>query len=247
MWLLIDLGNTSIKWGRLIAGALHGTASTRHRGVGLQVVLERNWRSLERPERILAANVSGPGAALELARWTERRWGIEVSFVSTRAAACGVSNGYRRPERLGVDRWLALIAAHARHPSGSCVVDCGTAITIDALGEGGRHLGGLIAPGLQMMRRALIEGTAGIDVLPAEPEGILARDTPEAVAGGTLLAAVALVERVLRTLRGRLGAGLPLLLTGGDAERLHPLLEVEAELHADLVLRGLALEATEPR
>jgi len=127
------------------------------------------------------------------------------------------------------------------------VIDCGTAITIDAIAADGAHLGGLIAPGMELMTSALTGQTAGIQIGEAGNQDIslLGRSTEAAVSGGVLYTAIALVERVFMDLQGELGDRTNLLLTGGDATRILPLLGSRPEYVPDLVLKGLAVYAEE--
>jgi pantothenate kinase type III len=156
---------------------------------------------------------------------------------------------YREPARLGVDRFLALIAAHraargtdhAGRPS--LIIDAGTAITYDLLLANGTHLGGLILPGLGMMRDSLLAGTQIPPQASADAEVPWADDTAAAIAAGGLHAAGALAERLYQQLRDvDAGAGREprLWLTGGDAERLASVIGPPVDQVPDLVLRGLA-------
>jgi type III pantothenate kinase len=142
---------------------------------------------------------------------------------------------------MGVDRWLALIGAHRLCAGAVLVVDAGTAITYDLLLASGRHLGGLILPGIEMMRGSLLAGTNIPRVEPEERDLPWAADTGAAVGVGTIEAPAALVERLRRRLTAAAGGPSTVLLTGGDAERLRPALEEPVRVEPDLVLRGLAL------
>ena len=136
-----------------------------------------------------------------------------------------------------------VVAAHASQRGACCVVDCGTAITLDVLAGDGLHLGGLILPGITSMRRSLTKDTAGIRDVEGEPRILLARSTGAAVAAGTLYAAVALVDRVVNDVANELHQPVACLITGGDAPQVRPLLAVHSVLRQDLVLHGLALLA----
>jgi type III pantothenate kinase len=154
--------------------------------------------------------------------------------------ACGVRNAYSAPARLGVDRFLGLVAAHRDSAGPAVIAGCGTALAVDAVGTDGRHLGGLIAPAPPLMRQALLERTARLGELTAAPITDFADTTSAAVESGTWLAAVALVERFARRTQAALGMAPALILSGGGAKRLAPLLELEHRVDPDLVLRGLA-------
>jgi len=156
-----------------------------------------------------------------------------------------VRNAYAEPARLGVDRFLGLVAAHAE-VTGPCVLaGCGTALTLDALDADGTHLGGLIAPSPTLMLDALAGATARL----ARPErarvGEIADNTADALQSGTKLAAVALIERFLARAGDRFGARATLVLTGGGSADLSALLAPAHRVEPDLVLRGLARFADE--
>ena len=241
MTLLVDVGNSRIKWARVVSGQLtgHGEASWRERG--LQSTIAAAWTAVQKPRRVLAASVLDDGLRSVLCDWVRARWGLEMEFVHSRASACGVSNAYPEPHRLGVDRFAALVAAHAAGRRACCVVDAGTAVTIDALTADGRHLGGLIAPGVATMRRSLLSDTRGIRVVEGDQRILLARETGAAVAAGTAYAVVTLVDRIVYEMQVELSEAVTCVMTGGDAPLLRPLLSVSSEWHPDLVLRGVAL------
>ena len=246
MNLLLDVGNTALKW-----AATEGDRFVAQGRIELAQLtdvsaFDHAWQELACPARVLVASVAAPSVAEQIAAWCDRSWGLEAEWVHARAAACGVTNAYREPARLGVDRWLTLVAAWARNSGPACVVDCGTAVTVDVLDDQGVHLGGLIVPGLSMMARSL-EACAQLH-LDGEPDSeapLLARDTANAVRGGTLYAAVAFIDRVVADVGGVLAQPMQHLITGGDAQTMLPLLRHPFEHAPDLVLEGLAVLARE--
>lgn len=247
MILLLDAGNTRLKWACLIGGVLQaGEALTRTGDTAEDVrALSLAWAPLPAPARIVAVSVLGHDFICALSARTMEAWSVPAEDIPARREACGVINGYAVPERLGADRWVALIAARQVTGGAACVVDCGTAITMDALRADGTHLGGLIMPGLGLMRRALVTGTQGVRVEGDDPNADetmmpYADDTRAALHGGTLCATVAGIDRTVATLRASLGPGLRCLVTGGDAPRLLPLLAGPCEHRPELVLEGLA-------
>jgi type III pantothenate kinase len=240
MNLLIDLGNTNLKWALHSDGTLGEMRTVRHHGA-LPIDLHAAWEELSTPEQILLARVGADTLVDVLTRSCHSRWGREPRVVRVERRSHGVTVAYRDSERLGVDRWLALLAAHA-HPSGPVlVVDAGTAITYDLLLADGRHLGGLILPGVEMMRGALRAGTQIPPVEVAECHAEWAADTASAIAAGSVQAPAALAEHLLHRLAAEAAERAELILTGGDAERLLRALRVPVRHQADLVLRGLAL------
>jgi type III pantothenate kinase len=184
--------------------------------------------------------------------WVNQHWQLSVEYVHPAASGFGVTNAYSEPQDLGVDRWLAIIAAYQRAKGAVCVIDCGTALTVDVVDGKGQHLGGLILPGLGMMRDSLLQRAEGIDYEPEnEPFSddavptLLANDTQGAVEAGSLYASIAFIERVVADLEREVGQAMQVLLTGGDAPDIEPLLARELDYSPRLVLEGLALMAGE--
>src|SRR5699024_7332781 len=165
-----------------------------------------------------------------------------------RGSGYGIRNAYSKPETLGIDRWLALIAVRQRYRNANrdgviCIIDCGTAITVDVLAANGQHLGGLIVPGLAMMPKLLADNTAGIDKTDNKSQwehSLLASTTDTAVSAGAFYAAVAFIDRVSGDVAVETNGEVKRIITGGDAPRILPLLKDKYEHLPDLVLWGLA-------
>ena len=159
--------------------------------------------------------------------------------MTARSGQCGVRNGYEQPERLGSDRWAALIAAW-RHVRGAClVVNCGTATTIDALSAQGEFLGGLILPGVSLMQHSLATNTAQLDA----EQGVLRdfpRNTADAIHSGILRATLGAVRHQFGLLQAR-GGPVHCLLGGGAVDVVRPHLDLPAERMDNLVLQGLQI------
>ena len=166
-------------------------------------------------------------------------WTCSPEFVTATAAQCGVSNGYQQPERLGSDRWAALIGAW-RYVQGAClVVNCGTATTVDALSAQGEFLGGLILPGVSLMQHSLATNAAQ---LMAE-QGTLQdfpRNTADAIHSGMLRATLGAIRYQFDLLQARCGT-VRCLLGGGAAGVVQPHLDVPLERVDNLVLKGLQI------
>ncbi len=246
MILLVDMGNTRLKWMRLAEEGLQRGGFIVHRDADLVQALDDAWAALPQPRRIVAASVARGEARAALDAWTRQRWEVAVEFAVAAAREGGVVNAYPRPERLGVDRWTALLAAHQRFPGASCVIDCGSALTIDAVDRHGVHLGGLIVPGLATQHRSLTGGDIHLDAawgIEQRPQTLLANDTVQAVGYGIQYALAAFIDRVCDGVDAQLGERARRLLTGGDAAYLQPLLQGEYLLEPDLVFEGLAIRA----
>jgi type III pantothenate kinase len=248
--LLIDIGNTRIKWARLEQGVLQAQSAAVHAAWTAQALTETILQDGNRADRILVSNVSGPRMADVVRTATSRTWNIEPEFVTSAAAAGGVRNAYAQPANLGVDRWLAVIGAHALERGAVCVVSAGTALTIDGVEADGRHLGGIIVPGMDLMISSLFRGTSDIAQRAQQGSttgGLFADNTLGAVRQGAGHALGALVERAFEAMQRELNHTPKLLLTGGASSHLEQWISLPYRVIADLVLRGLAVIATEPR
>jgi type III pantothenate kinase len=239
--LLMDLGNSSLKWAWLEPGGLGPIERAAYISPdgGLELPSD-HWQAQAKPERVLISGVAAPEVVEAVRSWIVEQWYLEPEILKAEASALGVTSGYDNPEQLGVDRWIALIAAYHVVSGPACVVDCGTAVTIDVIARDGQHLGGLILPGIGLMREALKNETAIPWVEQGNREELFARDTGSAVAAGGLNAVAALVEKVLGQSAERLGERPVLLLTGGEAELLRSALSEPVIMEPDLVMKGMA-------
>lgn len=238
MILLIDIGNSRLKWSLAEQERVAEVFAKDYRQAGYIAGLRRQWQDLPTPKQIAIASVSQPAVVAELAQLFQSLWpNSGFMYARTGLTAFGVKNAYPQAERLGVDRWLALLAARKHYPGPVCVVDCGTAITVDVMQADGTHLGGLICPGLQLMQHALAQNTADLRVSEQPYEPDLACDTQTAIANGVSLAAVGLIEQVMK----KFATDYRLILTGGDAMSLAPLLSRPSAVDSALVLKGLLL------
>lgn len=250
IWL-IDIGNARVKWARLGGdGQLLNHGVYAHRGRADWAVgrlCKAMTASALAPNRIFVSNVAGSNFTKTLTQAAKKRWSLKPEFAKTETETLGVATGYAKPERLGVDRWLAVVAASKLSTRPVVVVDAGTALTIDCVHEN-QHLGGAILPGQRLMLRALNKGTSdigakAIDLENMKPTLLLADNTDGAVGVGAMLALTGAIERTILGLTAHCGAAAKLVLTGGDSDALLPLLN-DAPLHRPhLVLEGLGLIA----
>lgn len=242
MNLLVDFGNTRLKWALWSGGRRTLGGVFAHADTSLDAALGANWRALQRPQGIYVASVVKSDKEQELAELVEEQFDREARFVRSPAAGLGFTNAYRNnPGRLGVDRFLALATMHADNPRAQILVSCGTALTLDAIAADGTHLGGLIAPSPMLMRQSLGRATAQVGEEHGELVEIAA-NTADAAWSGCQLAAVALVERFRGTVSSRLGTEVAIVGDGGGLDEWLPLVP-DLERGRDLVLRGLALWA----
>jgi type III pantothenate kinase len=237
--LAIDSGNSRIKW------AFAAEQKNQHQGAAEQGsdALAAAFAALPAPDKIIVSNVAGEAAAQRI-RAACAQWNAPIEFIAAQAEQCGVRNRYEHPAQLGSDRWAALIAAWHQQRDACLVVNCGTAVTVDALSSEGEFLGGLILPGLDMMRRSLVSGTAQL----SDASGVwqkFPRNTADAMHSGATQAVVGavLAQFVL------LDTPPTVYLSGGAAEELMPHFDAlpgfETTRVDDLVLRGLMLIALE--
>ncbi len=241
----MDVGNSRIKWGVLADGDIRRTghiSMARIREHGLQVLTTKLPR---RVDRVFVSNVAGTTFGTRLSGVVSAHCDCDLHFARTERSGWGVTNGYTQPRRMGVDRWVAMVGAWAETGSACLVVDAGTAVTIDAIDDGGRHLGGQIIAGVATMAAALASATNDIPaVRPARGGagaelGMFARNTAAAVREGAQNAVAGAIDRAIRTLQSNAYAPI-VVLTGGDASRILNAL-CETPLHRPhLVLQGLA-------
>jgi type III pantothenate kinase len=238
MNLLVDIGNSRLKWAVEQAGLIRQGAGIDYRQVNLRDQLQRAWLLLPPPRKLAIASVAAPRMMDDVIELASSLWpALELVTPVTEAVAFGVKNAYRQPEKLGIDRWLALLGAHRHYPGHCCVVDCGTAITVDVIDASGRHLGGLISPGLVSMKKALAADTAALGFNPLHYSAGLADTTAAGIDNGTLLAAAGLIEAVLH----RQDESCQLILSGGDAVSIAAQLLSPCLVDAELVFKGLSL------
>jgi type III pantothenate kinase len=245
--LLLDIGNTRVKWAWHAGGQLEQPGSCLHRGRPLAAVLEALPLCGPAPAEVLAGSVASAELTGAIADAVRDRWSLPLRLAEAEPSALGVRSGYADPRQLGVDRWLAIVAAYQRHQAQVCVVDAGTAVTIDLVRADGLHLGGLILPGLELMQEALHRSTgrvasaARMRAAAPEPPVRLGRDTASCLQHGALLAITCLVRYCTEAFHGVEEAPAVLVMTGGDAPALLPLLGGRAEHRPLLVLEGLAM------
>ena len=250
--LTIDIGNSRIKWGVWENDQIMHTDACAHGSVFDSQLFERCLPEMAAIEKIYVANVAGKNAEIALTQWLSEKGDARPVFLRTEKNCCGVTNAYSDPSQYGVDRWAALIAAKFLFDAGVCVIDIGTAVTIDFMNESGVHEGGMIMPGLNMMQKALLDNTADIAFDGSGFESIdldrasdgLATSTEEAVKHGALRLLRAGLDDVCLQAVSRYGNDIKIILTGGLAEKILPLLSVANMMHEPhLVLKGLHIAA----
>jgi type III pantothenate kinase len=248
--LLIDIGNTRIKWARFDKGRLGTRRAAIHADWGAEDYARRVMGAARGITRVLVASVAGKKVDRALAAAT-RRAGVQCEFVSVQRRAGGITVGYLEPWRLGVDRFVAAVGAHHLFKGVPVwAVGVGTAMTLDLIAADGRHKGGVIIPAPALMVDTLLTRTSGIRrrAQGGAPgaKGLLARSTRAAIRQGARFAAAALIDRAVAEAEALLGKRPFVVVTGGESAAVRPLLKSPAAGVADLVLKGLAVLAQQP-
>ena len=244
MILVVDIGNTRIKWACVSGRGLVDPGEAVHERIPGAALESLARAAPGRPDRVVAVNVAGEDFVSAFTAMVKRRWGLVPEFVITERQGHGVRCAYADPSRMGSDRWVALIAGFRLAAGAACVIDAGTAVTLDAVDSGGRHLGGLILAGPRVIAAALDRQTSGIGETrghsrPAQGAAVLGSSTDEAVAKGAMLGLAGALDRAVSAVAGDLDEQPAVYLTGGDATRLSPWLATPCEHRPYLVLEGL--------
>jgi type III pantothenate kinase len=253
-FLALDVGNTRLKWA-LYEAPRPGARLLNHGAVFLENIdrlAEEEWKILPTPTKMIGCIVAGEAIRRRVEEQMEL-WDVSVRWVVPSVYEAGVTNGYDHPTRLGADRWVAMIGAHARmhsqtqgqSPRPMVVVMVGTAVTVEAISADGHFLGGLILPGHGIMLRALESGTAGLRVPTGEVRPFPTNTSDALTSGGTYAIAGA-VERMMQHVRNHCQAEPLCYMTGGAGWKMLPSMSTPVELVDTLIFDGL-LEIAAPR
>lgn len=240
--LLVDIGNSRIKWAISAGDSWRVGRPIENRGDKSDLSL---WQDLSRPAGVFISNSAGQSCYPAVADWCMSHWEVVPMVLQSRVEQGGVRNGYADASSLGVDRWLALIAAHHAFKGALAVVDCGTAITVDALSEEGDFLGGVISAGPQTSITALTSKAAHLSSGPIRYSSVFNTNTREALTSGVLVLAAGGIERVLVEFEAKLGPDFKVLVTGGFAHTIAALIKRPNEIYPDLVLEGIRVSISE--
>ncbi len=236
MRLLLDVGNTRLKWALQSDGSMQDVQSAVHAGRPENLIAELDC---DPPVEIRISSVMKPAQAQALETACFQKWKVAPQFARAQAEAQGLRNGYKQFHRLGVDRWLAMLAAWTETRGACVVVDAGTALTVDVIDDHGQHQGGIIAAGLMSSRRAVLKQTRfQVDENPLPAKSGLGIDTESCVAQGAVLSCIGAVIKASQhvTLARK-------FICGGDAEVLIGVLGKDWEHRPNLVLEGLLIGA----
>ena len=233
MMLCLDAGNSCLKYGLFSGGQWHVQGTLDYAELD-----QLRQRLSAIPQRLIVCNVAGAEVAGMLEQLATT-FGLKPEWFSSTHSACGVTNGYSLPTQLGADRWAALIGARGMHTGNSVVVMSGTATTIDVLEAGGKFCGGVIIPGLMLMRRSLASGTADLPMADGNFDA-LPRNTSDAIASGAIQATLGAIERIAsKAFADSKETDNLCLVSGGAADVLVSHLQIPCRAVTNLVLEGL--------
>ncbi len=272
MKLLLDIGNTRIKSALLNDDhKLTQHQAIVHQRLDADQLQSQFLQQYSNVRAVWVANVAGTAMAMRIHQAVTQQWQLHPLFAVTDSSRGAVINAYPQPEKLGVDRWLSLLATHAMrnslpsnftkensvhsefieqvskttaHGITTLIVSIGTAMTLDVLSVNGQHRGGLIVPGPDLMINSLMKNTSDIATHAAvgeESDKFFADNTQGAIYQGANLACAAIIESAYKQLSAT--ESTQVILTGGAAERVVPLLAMPFQAVPDLVLQGLAVIA----
>jgi type III pantothenate kinase len=229
--LLLDAGNTRLKWAVVENGAWC------EQGHLAYTELSRLMQIVSAGDACFIASVVKRGHADQIGELMATV-GVVPDWLKTEAQFQDVKNSYANPRQLGVDRWMGLIAARKRSRHPTLVVSVGTAMTVDALSAEGVFLGGLIVPGFELMQASLRQGTAGM-VEEAGTWQAFPCCTADAVQSGLVAALCGAIQQQHTRLSEMAGMQAHCMMTGGGASALLPHLSLMVEQVPALVLEGI--------
>ena len=239
----IDVGNSTIKW-RLMEG-LACLDSGRVLHQGWSISLKKALPLESKPVRARLVSVAGPPFNKALSHALQETGVKRVDFAEVKSRVGRVRCGYTDITQLGVDRWMAILAASEISEDACAVVDVGSAITIDFINADKQHLGGYIVPGWQLLYEALYTGTAiHKERIPKDydaPAIVPGSNTLDAIGMGRLLSCVTSIEYAIDQFAAQQQSDIQVVCAGGDARPLMPHLKFEAQFRPNLVLDGLAI------
>jgi len=243
--LLFDIGNSRLKWGLLEKGRIRRTGNITHARISESGFTSLTTRLPRQVDTVVASNVAGASFATRLSAVIGIHCDCDIHFARSDKQAFGLTNSYKQVRRMGVDRWVAMIGARSEFRGAVCIVDAGTAVTIDAIDKNGMHLGGQIIPGLALMGNVLRSEASDISETnrtprdPGQGMALFASNTEGAVQCGAINAVCGAIDRAVKVLRAE-GHRTKIVLTGGDGSRILKQLGDKVLHRPNLVLHGLA-------
>ena len=243
MILLVDIGNSRTKY-----ATMTGSDLQPGKAIDNSETFDALFEKVTKPNAVYVSCVGSDALYESLVIWVEQQWGCQTIRLTTQLHCGKVVNGYRQPDRLGVDRWAALVGAYQLVEGAVLVIDCGTACTADLIDQDGRHLGGALMPGVRLLQRSLQTGTAAIKSEAIADAGLgWGQDTASCIALGIESGLLGFIEKMKLQAERSVGQSVAVLLTGGDAPTLRERLEFDARYEKELVFYGMAAMVAERR
>ena len=245
MKLVVDVGNSRVKWALAEGRRLSAHGAAAYSADAFRAALEQAWSTLPRPDAVFVASVVG-------AEWNEAvgdlaavLWKSQPVFLQSEATAGALTNAYKDCRRLGIDRWAAMVGALSRYRPPLCVLDVGTAATVDVIDGHSRHRGGYIIPGPRAAGLWLRETAPGLSEtklnMPTDNHTTeFGLSTPECIANGYAAMLTGFIRQAVEQARSAVGGEIKLIVTGGGAAAAASLLPADYLYDEHLVLRGIA-------
>lgn len=241
MILLVDIGNSRTKFATMVGAELKpGKAQENSESFNAM------FEALAQPNTVYVSCVGREALYESLVIWVEQQWGCHTIRLHTQQRCGKVVNGYAQPERLGVDRWAALVAAYQLVKGAALVIDCGTVCTADLIDAEGRHLGGAMMPGRGLLQQALNTGTAAIDTVPVKGNDLnWGTNTAGCMVLGIEAGLLGFIEKMVQMTERTLEQSFEIVLTGGDAAALQEQCGNDVRYEKELVFYGMAAMVAE--
>lgn len=242
MRILVDIGNSRCKSAIEDEEGLHPLETFAWKDIFLHEVLDKVWLKAlgdRMPKSVHVSNVAGQRLLPNMSAWCCAKFGVQPIAIKSTEEFEGLRNAYQEPETFGVDRWAAMIGARSQYSGGLCVIDSGTATTVDLVDADGQHLGGAILPGIYTMRRSLGKYTSALfaadgDISP------FSDNTASGIAGGTGFASIGAMERLVHEASKRVSP-LTTVITGGESRILESFMRIPVKRDPMLVLKGVSV------
>jgi type III pantothenate kinase len=247
MKLLIDAGNSRLKWAKLSTQCTFASEAIPH--TGNTIVLLENLLLTHRPQQLVIVHVLGQIFEQQIQKLTTA-FSISLLIVHSHSSAYGIRTQYQDASKLGADRFVAMLAAYQLYQQACIVIDCGTAITIDAVNHLGIHIGGIIFPGLQLCQNSLINKAQNLQASTSYQQNdqdgmsIFATQTAQGIHSGCYYGLSAMIDGICNKMEQTLQQRVNRILCGGDATHIY--MELQSRpyvLKPDLVMSGLQLIA----
>lgn len=241
--LIVDIGNTRAKWALCREGRIESTGAAPTGVLNDSVGWAEALAGISRPDDVIVGCVGARTCLKGLEDLTLSAWVLRPRIMRTGKTSGRIVNGYTEPETLGVDRWAAIVAAGQKTPGALCVVDAGSACTVDVVDPRGCHQGGWIVPGLGMQAELLSSNTQAVRPARVAPAFDWGRNTTACVANGGLASLSGLIELACARAE-REWTQVTCILTGGDAGHIASVLARPVQEYPSLVIEGLDLLAS---